>query len=126
MPQIYIEFTQNLLIDEIKNDFVLKIHNVVNTVVGINIDNCKSRFLKIQDFYIGKGESNHAFMHIVIRFLDGRNPRIKRQLGKEVLELAQDRLKELGKGLKVQITVLIEDLPKKYYFKHPPGTFTTL
>ena len=126
MPKISIEYTKNLLIDEIKKDLVLEIHKIINKLVSINIENCKTRILQLQDFYVGNGEDYHAFFHVEIRFLEGRNEQLKNQLGKKILELLKKSLENSLNKLKVQITVLIEDLPKRYYFKYPKGTFSPL
>ena len=59
-----------------------------------------------------------------IKFLEGREKSLKQRLGKEILNILEDSFKKSLKELNLQITVLVEDLPKDFYFKYPEGTFS--
>ncbi|MHA1984128.1 MAG: 5-carboxymethyl-2-hydroxymuconate Delta-isomerase [Candidatus Hodarchaeales archaeon] len=124
MPQTRLEFTKNIVDKIVPSDLFFAIHKKINAVCDIRLENCKSGITKINDFFVGDGKKETGFVHVEIRFLEGRKEEPKRVLGEEVLEILKNSFKESIKKLDLQITVLIEDFPRKFYFKYPEGTFT--
>ena len=123
MPQITLEYTSNIT-QEFKFDFIFsEIHRIVSKTGGINIKNCKSRANKQQNYFIGQGESNNAFIHLEIRFLEGRSDLLKQDIGNKVLIFLKDYFKSSLTGFDLQITVEITDIQKKTYFKTPEDSF---
>ncbi|MFX1512941.1 MAG: hypothetical protein ACFFCQ_10170, partial [Promethearchaeota archaeon] len=76
------------------------------------------------EYLIGRGDSNNAFIHLEIKLLEGRSIDRKSQLGKELLELLKRKFPSSMKDLNLQITVQIIDISRSSYFKYPKGTFT--
>lgn len=124
MPQIRIEYTDNIVDNIIKNELLLSVHNKIHSICGIRLGNCKSRLIKINNYFIAEGDPEKGFIHAEIKFLEGRGERIKKNLGEEILEILKKHFIESLKRLDLQITVLIEDLPRRFYFKHPEGTIS--
>jgi 5-carboxymethyl-2-hydroxymuconate isomerase len=123
MPQTRIEYSSNILDEIVPKDLFLALHNKIHSICDIPIENCKSGFTKLNDYFVGDGLKESGFVHAEIRFLEGRKEELKQKLGEEILEILKNAFKKSVKELDIQITVLIEDLPKKFYFKHPKGTF---
>lgn len=124
MPQTSIEYTSNIVIHFEFNKLFLAIHEAINTITGIKIENCKTRVIKLENYFISHGETNEAFVHTEIRFIEGRSPKKKVELGEKVLKVLKTFFLSDSNKNDIQITVFIDDFPKKYYFKHPPGTLT--
>ncbi len=119
MPQITLQYTTN--IDQSINikDLFIKIHRILANVGGIKIENCKSRAIKIEDYYIGQGESSNAFVHVNVAFLEGRPLELKKDIGGQLLGLLKKYYTSSIAEFNLQITVEIRDIMKELYFKHP-------
>jgi len=122
MPQLKLEYTDNIIQDTDFDSLFLKIHQILFNTGGINIENCKSRAVKIQNYFIGQGDANNAFIHLQIQFLEGRSDSLKQAIGHQILNLLKEYYKASLENLNLQITVEITDIQKKTYFKIPEGS----
>ena len=122
MPQISLEFSANLPGEIASEELLLVLHRILRDVGGVRIGNCKSRVVPAARFLVGEGEAGGAFVHLDVRFLEGRSPEVERALGEALLQALREAYEGCGEGL--QITVEIGDIPRAHYFKHPPGTLT--
>jgi 5-carboxymethyl-2-hydroxymuconate isomerase len=102
-------------------DLFARLHRVLAGVGAIPIGNCKSRARCLDNYYIGDGATQHAFVHLVIRFLEGRSTERKRKISRGCLEVLQETLIPSA-GLELQITVEIQDIERSTYSKMPEGT----
>ncbi|MFH1762651.1 MAG: 5-carboxymethyl-2-hydroxymuconate Delta-isomerase [Gemmatimonadota bacterium] len=122
MPHLTLEYTSNL--DEWANDpgLLIGLHRLLESAAGIKIENCKSRWRMVEEWVVGDGEGESAFVHLDLRFLEGRPPRVKEAVGTGAVELLRAHFAPAPDGLKLQITVEVQDIRRDTYFKHPPGT----
>jgi len=121
MPQIRLEYSSNITQEIDSKEIFSKIHQVLQDVGGISVQNCKSRAIRRNDYYIAKGEREHAFIHLEIRFIEGRSPALKASIGEHILQFFEIYLAESIALLKLQITVEIIDIQKRNYYKFPKG-----
>jgi 5-carboxymethyl-2-hydroxymuconate isomerase len=119
MPQIVLEYSENIDLPGDNRELFGRIHQILNTVAGIRLENCKSRALMHMDYCIGNGDSSNAFVHLDVRFMEGRTNDIKSRIGKDLLELLKNHFTGDPADQIVQITVEVRDIRKKEYFKHP-------
>lgn len=123
MPHITMEYTANLR--ELAPDATLfhQVHQVLESVAGIRIANCKSRWHEIGEWLVGAGEpAGTAFVHLDVRFLEGRTEQVRQSVGRALLQILEDQFAPVPDGLDLQITVEIGEIRKADYFKYPPGT----
>jgi len=122
MPHLTLEYTANL--DEWASDpgVLLSLHRTLESVAGIKVGNCKSRWRMVEEWVVGDGEGESAFVHLDLRFLEGRPPSVKEAVGAGALEILKNHFGPASEGLDLQITVEIQDIRKETYFKHPPGS----
>jgi len=122
MPHLTLEYTSNL--DEWAggSDLLLSLHRHLQSVAGIDIANCKTRWRMIDEWVVGDGQSPSAFVHLDIRFLEGRPLGVRQDVGRGALEILQEHFAQAGRELDVQITVEVQEIQRALYFKHPPGT----
>ena len=126
MPQIIIEYSSNIQdVNDFKQLFT-DIHHVINTTGGANIENCKSRAINHNEYLIGRGEAMNAFIHLEVKWLEGRSTELKSQLGNELLDLLKKHYHSSMQQHNLQITVHVIDILRSSYFKHPEETFTVL
>ena len=124
MPQIRLEYTDNLDPRSHPGTLLDGIHRALNTIAGVNLDNCKSRVNVLDWFHIADGAPDHAFVHLEVRLLEGRPDGVKRNLGDALLELLKEAFDVGRTRLRVQLTVELGDIRRGEYFKYPAGTFT--
>ena len=125
MPQIRLEYTNNLDPTPHLGSLLDRIHAAINTIAGVNLDNCKSRVQVVDQFRIADGAADHAFVHLEVRLLEGRDA-VKQELGNACLELLEAAFDVTRNDRRVQATVEISDIFRDEYFKYPSGTFTPM
>jgi 5-carboxymethyl-2-hydroxymuconate isomerase len=122
MPHLTLEYTANLSDRAPDPALLLQLHRLLESVVGIQIENCKSRWRKAEEWVVGAGQGASAFVHLDIRFLEGRSEDAKRAFGTAAVELLRAHFGPPAEGLDFQITVEVHDIRRTTYFKDPPGT----
>jgi 5-carboxymethyl-2-hydroxymuconate isomerase len=125
MPHLTVEYTRNLQPTLEFADLFGRLHAVLTEVGGIKQENCKSRAAQLNEFFVGDGAADAGFVHLDVRFLEGRSSDVKREIGARMLAILQDWFR--GEGLdagSAQFTVEIRDIERAAYFKHPAGSLT--
>ena len=121
MPHNVLEYSANIPKLESYGTLFSEIHKILNEVGGIRLGNCKSRARAAEDFYIGDGKTENAFIHLDVEFVVGRSDDVKRQIGQQCLDvLKKYYVAQLNDDL--QITVNIREIALDFYFKYPEGT----
>lgn len=122
MPHLTLEYTANLSGQSPDPGLLLGIHQLLESVAGIAIGNCKSRWREVDAWVVGSGQPDSAFVHLDIRFMEGRTDQVRDAVGRQALQLLRAHFTPPPPGLDLQITVEIRDILKTSYFKDPPGT----
>ncbi|MFF5207064.1 5-carboxymethyl-2-hydroxymuconate Delta-isomerase [Streptosporangium sp. NPDC000396] len=117
MPQILVEYSDNMTDAFDRRGFALALHTLVATMAETALDSCKTRFRPIEEYVIADGAAHHAMVHIEVGLLSGRTAEAKSELARAVLALARDHMKPTPR-LTVQTTVDIADLDGDSYQKH--------
>jgi 5-carboxymethyl-2-hydroxymuconate isomerase len=119
-----LEYTSNLIQSIDADQLFSKLHQILVDVGGISIHNCKSRAVCLDTYYIGKGDAQEAFIHLDIRFLEGRSLELKQSIGHQSLDWLKGYFAPCLAKLELQVTVEIVDIQSQTYFKIPEGTLT--
>lgn len=117
MPQISLRYTTNLEACFDARRLALDLHRAAVSVIGVDLDSCKTRLAPILDWAIGNGTDDHAMLHVDFRILSGRPPEARKELGRRVLELATAHLRSLPTSLKVQVTVEVAEMDQDHFHK---------
>jgi len=120
MPHLRLEYSTNLDEAIASLDLLIDLHRTLERVAGISIGNCKSRAVPVPRYVVAAGEAAGAFVHLDVRFLEGRPLEVRRALGEALLARLLEAYGAGRAGL--QVTVEITESPRSTYFKHPPGT----
>ncbi len=126
MPQITLQYTANINQKINYKAMFAEIHGILSDIGKINIGNCKSRAVKLDEYYIAQGEKDNAFIHLEVKFMEGRPDELKQDLGRQILDVL---IKFYGKSIdkcSLQVTVEILDLKRNSYFKYPEGSFSAV
>lgn len=122
MPHLTLEYTANLEDRAPDAQLLLSLHGLLKDVAGIKIENCKSRWRRVDNWVAGTGEEESAFVHLNLRFLEGRRLNLQQAVGAGAIDILRTHFTPVPIGLDLQITVEIEEIRKSTYFKDPPGT----
>jgi 5-carboxymethyl-2-hydroxymuconate isomerase len=122
MPHLTLEYSSNIEFKLNHQDLFAQLHRLLNEAGGIRIDNFKSRALMRENFLVGRGDIENAFVHLELRLLEGRSPEAKNEIGQGCLQLLKEFYAPSLANQALQITVEIADISKETYFKHPEGT----
>ncbi len=97
------------------------LHAILAEVGGIDRANCKSRVRIATDYLVAEGIRNDAFIHLDVRFLEGRSPELKQVMGERMLETLREWFSGSAEEFALQITVEIQDIERTGYFKWADG-----
>ena len=117
MPHITLEYTDNIDQPIEFHDLFSELHQVLASVAGINITNCKSRARSLDTYHIGEGEAGNAFAHLEVRLLEGRSAELKREIGERGLEVLKKHFARSLSDRDLQITLEVQDIQRQAYFK---------
>jgi len=122
MPQLTLEYTANVDQEIVVDDLFARLHQVLVDVGGLPIGNCKSRAVRLEDYYIAGGGPRNAFAHLTIRLLEGRSIELKQEIGRASLRVLGQYFAPSSANLDLQLTVELHDIERATYFKIPEGT----
>jgi len=122
MPHLTIEYTRNLRQNAQFDGLFARLHAALAELGGIKQANCKSRAVELDQFHVGEGAANAAFVHADVRFLEGRSAEVKQGIGRAILAILRDGFPGPADVRDLQITVEIRDIQRSMYFKHPEGS----
>ena len=122
MPHLTLEYTANLSGTPPTRELLLSLHHLLQATAGIRVENCKSRWRKVEDWVIGGGDPTAAFVHLDFRFLEGRPIEVQQAVGQGALDALKAHFHPAPEGVDLQITVEVGDIRTATYFKHPSGT----
>jgi 5-carboxymethyl-2-hydroxymuconate isomerase len=117
MPHLRLEYTDNIGTDIHVEELFSALHGILVDVGGIRIENCKSRAILLDDYLIGAGSSEGAFVHLEVRLFEGRSVAVKREMGKRFINLLGEYFETALAESGLQITVQIIEMQKESYFK---------
>ena len=124
MPHLVLEYSANVECPPELSRLFGQLHDILAETGGIRRANCKSRARIAQPYLVGSGGEADAFVHLEIRFLEGRPAEVKQAIGEASLDLLQAWFQDPLQRLELQITVEIQDIQRASYFKFPAGTLT--
>ena len=124
MPHITLQYTNNVKESTSFEKLFHIIHQALHHIAGIKIENCKSKAVKLEDYYVGNGSGKPGFIHVEVKFMEGRSMDIKSKIGEHILNIVKNHFQSHIKNPDFQLTVELLDIKKTSYFKYPEGTLT--
>lgn len=116
MPQIILEYSDNIIEQDSFAEFFEKTHQILVETLPTKLEDCKSRAIKQDNYYIGNGAADNAFVYAYIQAKAGRSEAVLRATEQKLLALLQDHFAESKRQLNLQITLQIREL-SPYYSK---------
>ncbi len=107
MPHTILEYSSNIKEKEKFSDLFHDIHQLLVNKLWANIDACKSRAIKYEDFLVGEGKESNLFVCLTIKILAGRSLEVKNEFANSMQKLLQDYFqKSIKAGLKISIEIV--------------------
>lgn len=119
-----LEYTNNVKDSVNFNALFLELHQTLQAICGVAIENCKSRAVKHDHYFTGVGGDEKGFVCVEILLLQGRTLEVRQKIGNEILAWLKRFYPKSIAQLNMQITVKVDDINRDLYFKFPEGTFT--
>ncbi|MEU9126367.1 isomerase [Streptomyces sp. NPDC048506] len=114
MPHILVEYDAALRDVLDRRGFARALHALAaQTVDGITVESCKTRFRCADEVVIAHDEPQQALIHLDFAILPGRTTETKSALGRAVLDLVR-RHTAAATGVSVHASVDVRDLDAAY------------
>lgn len=117
MPQIRLEYCDSVKYQGDIKELILSVHNAVHEIADIDLNACKSRVVKLDNFFVGEALPGSAFVHLDIALLDGRPLEIRDKIGKACHKLLEEKFYPSNTNLKLQVTVEVREMLRSGYYK---------
>ena len=116
MPQLRLEYSANLDNQLDSRSTLMRLNtSLIDSGLFKEID-IKSRTFRCEDFLIGRFEEGHAFAHLQIIILAGREMSVKADLSTRMLAALAECITPL-EGVQIQLGVQILDNDRECYMK---------
>lgn len=116
MPHIILEYTDNVLPADLQA-FWGRLHPMLVEVAQVRLQDIKSRAYRCQDYHMGGGEADCAFVHLTIRLLEGRDGEALGRIGRAAMELLQETFAATLAGRSCDLTIELAGMRRDGYFK---------
>ncbi len=117
MPHIALEYSNNLRIEPELKNILNGLHKLLAGTGLFNIADFKSRAVKYDNYFVGAGDSNRAFIACNVSILSGRDDETKKMLSEKVIEFLSGRIIKPAGVTEINITVQISELHRNSYKK---------
>jgi len=114
MPHIKLEHTKKINNKEIQFLFE-KLIKIIIKHADVKENNCKCKAIHIPIYSIGN-KNQGGFFHIEISLLIGRSEKIKKNIGKDTLEILKSIFNLYNSNNDIQYSMEIKELKPNHYF----------
>ena len=115
MPHVLVEYSSNLSEKILHRDTLMGLHNLLGEYA--DIENIKSRSVVRENFLVGDGSEEYAFVHVNLRLLPGRPKEVKQKMGNQIVQFLREIYGDSFREYFCEFTVDIEDMDKECYTK---------
>lgn len=114
MPLLTLEYSSNMKPHFDPKNYLLNMHVKLSKVLDANIKGYKSRSVCHDDFVIGMGGEDKAFVILTMEILPGRNDAMKARLGEMLSDELSVAVAGVNHFLNVQLSVHLKDISGLY------------
>lgn len=130
MPHCILEYSDNIIETDETLDVLSDLHDLLVETGHFQLEDIKSRTVCYEEFHIGDGNPENAFIHLHLSILSGRSLELRQQLSQQVLSFLEVQYSASLEQLNCSITVEISEIFSETYCKavnsdlNSPETFT--
>ncbi len=115
MPHLVLEYSSNLVEKKSLSDLFKKCHDLLAEKLPTERKSCISKAIECQQYYIGEGQSDLAFIHVTLKVKAGRTFEVLKQTAEALLAAIKMHCNASVKQLNLKATVEIIELQKTYF-----------
>ena len=115
MPHCIVEHSNNIKDIPSWEKLFKELHKILTDTNEWIESDIKSRVIGYNNFYIGNGSPNQAFVVLNIQILDGRSDELKKSIADNALNILCKYFELTFKELQTSITVQINDIHSPSY-----------
>ncbi|MER5639876.1 isomerase [Kitasatospora sp. NPDC002227] len=112
MPQITVDRSWSVTLD--RAAFAAELHPLVAGVIDGSVAECKTRFRRIEECFVGDGDASRAMVYLEIKIMAGRSAEVRTELTERVLELLQRQVGH-AEGGELHLAVNVVELDGRFY-----------
>ena len=117
MPHLKLEYTENIDLPSSFEDLFSELHQGLAESGDIDINNCKSRAFKLQDYLLSKNGKG-PFVHLEVAILSGRAPDVITRIGDRLKSILVHHFVSTTGIDDLQVTIELREFNRNNYFKY--------
>lgn len=116
MPHCILEYSANVPINLLVSHILEAVHGELMKVGVFELGKIKSRAIRHDQFRVGAGGKNDAFIYLEIRMFEGRTAEQKQEIGQRALRVLEEILNSKISDLNCSMTVYIKEVSRELHF----------
>ena len=115
MPHCVLEYSSNVIDKPDWPRTLLALHKVIMGTGLFVLSDIKSRVIKHEQYFVGDGHDNQAFVTLDVQILTGRSDEVKSQISQAALPILAEAFPKTLADMKCSITVQISEIHRPSY-----------
>ena len=115
MPHLILEHSANVLEKETFLTLFEKCHHLLAETLPTERKSCVSRAIEYDQYYVGEGRPNSAFIHVAVKVKAGRTAEVLKKTGEALLAAVKEHCLASSKQLLLKVSVEIVELGENYF-----------
>jgi 5-carboxymethyl-2-hydroxymuconate isomerase len=116
MPHCILEYSANIKDSIDFPQFSKRLHALLSSSGHIDPARLKSRRVIHDDFFVGDGASENAFVYLQVSLLSGRPAEVRQALGQQALDLLTEFFPQSRRELNCSVTVEMREINSSTHF----------
>lgn len=110
MPQVFLEYTANIILPEQPEDFLKKLNQQLGNYETFKLEAVKSRACKLDDYCSGDGAPGKGFVYLCCMMMPGRSEALKQGLQELLLKFLNEQISPCNRQLQLHFAVHFVEL----------------
>ncbi len=115
MPHCILEYSSNVIDESDWPRTLLALHEVIMDTGLFVLSDIKSRVIRHEQYLVGDGLDNQAFVTLNIQILSNRSDSVKNQIARAAMPILAEAFPKTFAQMKCSITVQISDIHRPSY-----------
>ncbi len=115
MPHCILEYSANVVDQPDTTRLLMEIHDTLMATGLFTLADIKSRAIRHEQYVIGDGDPERAFVTLNIQILQGRSDEVKAQISEAALEVLKRAFPESLRQRKCSLTVQVSEIHRPSY-----------
>lgn len=111
MPHMTVEYTENIKGDINANTLLKKLNESLLSHEGVfTPQGIRSRAIGLNDYVVGYGDHDNAFVHVNLKIAPGRTEEVKKKVFDDLFETIEAYFKEVAGDKQIAISLEFSEL----------------